>query len=159
MATNVATFGSASERQPLHWASVSPFIVLAGRTFFALIFLIAATGHFSHKMIEYAGAQGVPLATLLVPASGLLSFAGGLSILLGFHARVGAWLLVLFLVPVTLAMHKFWTIGDPMVAQVQMAMFMKNIAMLGAALFFSQVGAGPLSLDARREGRLAAQGG
>jgi putative oxidoreductase len=47
-------------------------------------------------------------------------------------------------------MHKFWTVGDLMMAQVQMMMFMKNISMLGAALLISQFGAGPLSLDARR---------
>jgi putative oxidoreductase len=35
-------------------------------------------------------------------------------------------------------------------AQVQMAMFMKNMSMLGAALLISQFGAGPFSLDAWR---------
>jgi len=37
-----------------------------------------------------------------------------------------------------------------MMRQIQMAMFMKNIALLGAALLITQFGAGPLSLDARR---------
>lgn len=55
----------------------------------------------------------------------------------------------LFLVPVTLAMHKFRTVSDPMMAQIQMIMFMKNVAMLGGALLISQFGAGPVSLDAR----------
>jgi putative oxidoreductase len=47
-------------------------------------------------------------------------------------------------------MHRFWTVSDPMMLQVQQAMFMKNLSMLGAALFISQMGAGPLSLDDRR---------
>jgi len=47
-------------------------------------------------------------------------------------------------------MHKFWGISDPMLAQNQMVHFMKNLSMLGAALFFTQVGAGPWSLDAKR---------
>jgi uncharacterized membrane protein YphA (DoxX/SURF4 family) len=34
--------------------------------------------------------------------------------------------------------------------QIQMAMFLKNISMLGSALFFTQIGTGPLSLDSRR---------
>jgi putative oxidoreductase len=85
-----------------------------------------------------------------VPVSGLLAIIGALSILLGYRAKVGAWLIALFLIPVTLMMHKFWTVSDPMMAQIQMIMFMKNTAMLGGALLISQFGAGPLSLDARR---------
>ena len=50
----------------------------------------------------------------------------------------------------TLAMHNFWAVKDPMMAQMQMAMFMKNVSMLGGALLISQFGAGPLSLDAKR---------
>ena len=76
--------------------------------------------------------------------------AGGLSILLGYRAKVGAWLIALFLIPVTLMMHNFWAVHDPMMAQLQMVMFMKNVAVLGGALLISQFGAGPLSLDVRR---------
>ena len=125
-------------------------LVLLGRFFYALIFLIAAPTHFSKQTIAYAAAQGVPLASIAVPLSGIIALAGGLSILLGYRAKVGAWLIVLFLVPVTPMMHKFWTVHDPMMAQIQMAMFMKNLAILGGALLISQFGAGPLSLDARR---------
>ena len=60
-----------------------------------------------------------------------------------------AWLLIIFLVPVTLMLHNFWAVKDPMLAQMQLAMFMKNLSMLGGALLISQFGAGPLSLDAR----------
>jgi len=80
-----------------------------------------------------------------------VAVAGGLSILLGYRARIGAWLLVIFLVPVTLMMHNFWVVKDPMMAQMQMVMFMKNLSMLGGALLISQFGSGPWSLDARRE--------
>jgi putative oxidoreductase len=47
-------------------------------------------------------------------------------------------------------LHKFWTVTDPMMAQIQMILFMKNVSMLGGALLISQLGAGPFSLDARR---------
>jgi putative oxidoreductase len=87
----------------------------------------------------------------LVPISGIMSIVGGLSILLGFHGKLGAWLLALFLVPVTFTMHNFWAVKDPLMQQVQMAMFLKNISMLGSALFFTQIGTGPLSLDSRGE--------
>ena len=124
-------------------------VVLLGRLLFALIFVMSGFNHFSKQTISYAAAQGVPLASLAVPFSGILAILGGLSILLGYRAKIGAWLIVLFLVPVTFMMHKFWGITDPMTAQIQMIMFMKNVSMLGGALLISQFGAGPLSLDSR----------
>ena len=125
-------------------------VVVLGRFFFALIFLMAGANHFSKQSIGYAVLAGVPLASIAVPLSGVLAIAGGLSILLGYHAKLGAWAIVLFLVPVTLMMHKFWTVTDPMMAQIQMILFMKNVSMLGGALLISQFGAGSFSLDARR---------
>jgi putative oxidoreductase len=125
------------------------YLVVLGRLFYSLIFVVGGLAHFSHQEIAYAAAQGIPLAGVLVPVSGILAILGGLSILLGFHGKLGAWLLVLFLVPVTLTMHNFWAVPDPMMQQIQMAMFLKNISMLGAALFFTQIGTGPLSLDSR----------
>jgi putative oxidoreductase len=61
-------------------------------------------------------------------------------------------LLVVFLIPVSFAMHPFWTVQDPMMHAAQLAHFMKNVALLGAALLISQFGAGPMSLDAPRGG-------
>lgn len=125
-------------------------VVLLGRFLFVLIFLMAGLNHFSKQTIAFAASQGVPLASFAVPLSGVLAIAGGLSILFGYRAKLGAWLIVLFLVPVTLMIHKFWTVTDPMMQQMQMVMFMKNVAILGGALLISQFGAGPLSLDARQ---------
>jgi putative oxidoreductase len=126
-------------------------VVLLGRLFFALIFLTAGPNHFSSQMIAYAASQGVPLVSIVVPFSGLLAIVGGLSILLGYRARIGAWLIAIFLVGVTPMMHKFWIVPDPMMHQLQMIMFMKNVAMLGGALLISQLGSGPWSLDSRRK--------
>ncbi|HVN18744.1 MAG TPA: DoxX family protein [Dongiaceae bacterium] len=130
-------------------ASSTAPVVFLGRLFFVLIFLLAGLNHFSKPTIAFAASQGVPAAPLLVPASGILAILGGLSILLGYRAKLGAWLIVIFLIGVT-PLHKFWGISDPMVQQLQMALFMKNISMLGAALLITQFGSGPWSLDARK---------
>jgi len=130
------------------------YLVLVGRVLYSAIFLMTF-GHFSQAYIGYGVQAGVPLAGLLVPLSGVIGMAGGLSIALGYHAKVGAWLLVLFLVPVTPMMHNFWAVADPMMRGMQMAMFMKNLSMLGAALLIAYFGAGPLSLDARRSRQAA----
>jgi putative oxidoreductase len=146
MATNSVAISYGAEARSLPQGAV----VVLGRFFYVLIFLMAGANHFSKQTIGYAASQGVPLASIAVPLSGVLAIAGGLSILLGYRAKLGAWLIVLFLIPVTLMMHKFWTVQDPMMAQIQMILFMKNVAMLGGALLISQFGAGPFSLDARR---------
>ncbi|MGB7602532.1 MAG: DoxX family protein [Candidatus Sulfotelmatobacter sp.] len=126
-------------------------IVFLGRLLFALIFLMAGPRHFLSATAAFAASQGVPLASVAVPISGVLAIAGGLSILLGYRARIGAWLIVLFLVCVTPMMHNFWVVKDPMMHQMQIVMFMKNMSMLGGALIISQVGSGPWSLDSHRK--------
>ena len=123
------------------------YIVLTGRIFFSLIFIIAGPNHFSSASIGYAASQGVPLSSIVVPLSGLMALIGGLSIATGFKAKWGALLIIIFLIPVTLMMHQFWTVKDPMMMQMQMEMFMKNIAMLGGAMVIANFGSGPLSIE------------
>lgn len=134
-------------------AAIAHHLVPLGRLLFAAIFLSTLPAHFAPEAAGYAVQKGVPLASLAVPLSGVLAFAGGLSILIGYRARLGAWLLVLFLVPVTLVMHDFWAIEDPGAAALEWAMFSKNAALVGAALLIAYFGSGPWSLDTRRKER------
>src|SRR5438552_4347995 len=149
MATNSVAISGSTDTTSISQGAV----VVLGRFFFALIFLIAAPNHFTRPTIAFSASQGVPLASIAVPLSGVLALAGGLSILLGYRARLGAWLIVLFLVPVTPMMHPFWAVKDPMMAQMHQVMFLKNLSMLGGALLITYFGAGPLSLDARHKAR------
>lgn len=125
------------------------YVVLVGRVCYSAIFLMTPLGHLSAAYIGYAAQQGVPAPGLLVPLSGVIATLGGLSIAFGYKAKLGAWLIVLFLVPVSFAMHNFWGVSDPMMHGIQLAMFMKNVSMVGAALLIAHFGSGPLSLDAR----------
>jgi putative oxidoreductase len=88
-------------------------LVPLGRLLFVAIFLLSVPMHFAQGMIDHAAAAGVPLANVLVPLSGVLELVGAASVLVGYHARIGALLLALFLIPVTLFMHKFWGIPTP----------------------------------------------
>ncbi len=125
------------------------YLVPLGRATFAATFVAFVPGNFTAQGVAWAAQQGVPLPQVLVPLAGLISLAGGLSVILGYRARLGAWLLVLFLVPVTVMMHNFWAIKDPMMAQLQLGFFMGNLSRIGGALLIAHFGAGPLSLDAR----------
>jgi putative oxidoreductase len=124
------------------------YVMLAMRQLFSVTFIIASAGHFTPGTIALAASHGVPMAEFLVPLSGLIALAGGLSLLFGYQAKAGAWLLVLFLVPVTLTMHNFWALGDPTMFQMQLTMFIRNVMLLGGALMIAYSGAGSLSLDA-----------
>jgi putative oxidoreductase len=123
------------------------YAVLTGRILFSLVFLMTIMGHFSTESAQYAESKGLPFASVLVPLSGIIAFAGGLSIALGYKAKIGAWLVVLFLLPVTVIMHAFWKETDPMMMQMQMTHFMKNLSMMGGALLIAWWGAGPMSID------------
>jgi putative oxidoreductase len=133
--------------KPQYKTNTSTWAIPLGRFLFSLIFILAGINHFSSGSISYAANQGIPMADILVPISGLIALIGGLSILVGYHARVGAILILLFLVPVTILMHNFWDVADPQMAQMQMTNFMKNLSMIGGALLVASFGAGPMSYD------------
>ena len=123
-------------------------LVLLARVLYSGIFIMGGVNHLTNsQMVQYAASSGVPMPSILVPLSGVIALLGGLSILLGFKARIGGWLIVLFLVPVTLMMHNFWAVTDPQMRMMQMAMFTKNLAMLGGAILIAYFGSGPLSLE------------
>ena len=127
MATNAVAISHDAEATSFAQGAV----VVLGRLFFVLIFLMSGPLHFSKQEVAYAAAQGVPWPSILVPFSGLLAVAGGLSILLGYRAKLGAWLLVIFLIPVTIMMHNFWAVTDPVTHHIERAMFLKHLTMLG----------------------------
>lgn len=147
--STLTSHSQSTHSQSVALPAMAAPVVLLGRFLFSLIFLLAAPINFSGKTIAFAASQGVPLASIAVPLSGIIALAGALSILLGYCARIGVWLIVLFLAVVTPALHNFWAVTDPTMHQMQFVMFLKNLSMMGGALFISQTGSGPWSLDAR----------
>jgi putative oxidoreductase len=110
-------------------------VFLIGRILFASVFLISGlTAHFNRQGVEYARAYGAPAPGVLVPLSGAVIVLGALLVGFGIWADVGALLIVGFLVAITPIMHAFWKETDPQMQQVQVAMFTKNVSLIGAAL-------------------------
>jgi uncharacterized membrane protein YphA (DoxX/SURF4 family) len=122
-------------------------LVPIGRALFSVIFIHAVVSNFSSGAIAAASAHGVPLATLVAPLAGVLAAVGGVMILFGYRAKFGAFLCLLFLVPVTFVMHDFWNIKDATEAAAQRAQFLKNTSLVGATLLLMYYGAGPISMD------------
>jgi putative oxidoreductase len=107
-----------------------------GRAIFGGFFAYSGINHLQHSqgMAQYAAAKGVPAAEQAVQATGLMLLAGGLSIMAGLKPKQGLAAIIAFLVPVSLQMHRFWDEQDPQQRQNEMIHFMKNMAMVGAAL-------------------------
>jgi putative oxidoreductase len=122
------------------------YLVLLGRILFSAIFIVKPIEHMCPRMMEEAMKMNVPFPSITVPLFGLLALIGGLSILLGFRAKIGAILLLIFLVPTTIYMHPFWNAQDSFAQMMHGYCFWKNLSMTGACLLIIYFGSGPLSL-------------
>jgi len=113
---------------------------LVGRLLLGGYYVMNGYQHFAHlkMMIPYARSKGVPFPSVAVSVTGLLLLLGGLSLLLGVYPVVGVALIVLFLVPTTVMMHDFWAAPQDQ-KMSQMINFMKNMALIGAALMLLAV--------------------
>ncbi|WP_062987016.1 DoxX family protein [Nocardia anaemiae] len=120
-------------------------LVLIGRVLFVVLFFSSAVGHFTQTdaMTEYARIRGLPQPRVAVLAGGVVLAVGGLSVLLGVWADLGALLLVIMLVPTAVLMHQFWKEIEPEAKQGEMIHFNKDLALAGASLmlfaFFAHV--------------------
>jgi putative oxidoreductase len=141
--------------QPLTTASdassaLARYTPAIGRSLLALIFIASGLGKIGgwEQTAGYMASKGMPLVPLFLAGAIALELLGGLSILLGYKARIGALALMVFLVPATLIFHAFWTYQG-MQQQLQMIQFLKNLSIMGGLLLVLAHGAGPLSLDQR----------
>jgi putative oxidoreductase len=111
-----------------------------GRALVGLLFVVSGIG----KILGFAGVagwmagMGLPLASLLLAATIALEIGGGLALATGFQARWASLGLALFLVPVTLIFHAFWSAGAAEF-QNQLNHFLKNVAILGAMLVIFEI--------------------
>jgi len=116
---------------------------IASRILMAQIFLLSGFG----KIMGYAGTQGymakMGVPGELLPLVILVEIGGGLGLLLGFQTRIVALGLAGFSIISALIFHN--NFAD----QMQMINFLKNLAMAGGLLMFTQYGAGSLSIDNR----------
>ncbi|MEX1026655.1 MAG: DoxX family protein [Candidatus Paceibacterota bacterium] len=123
---------------------------LVGRILLSAIFIMSGV----HKVFswnqtsEQMANEGMVMIPLFLVGAILCEVGGGLSVLLGCWARVGAMVLIAFLIPTTLIFHDFWTY-EGQEQQMQMAHFMKNLAIMGGLVLVLSFGAGPISVNDR----------
>src|SRR4051794_37514713 len=106
--------------------------LLFGRILLSAIFLLSGVMKLLHwretaALMESEGMVAVPI---LLGMAAAIEICGGLLVLVGYQTSWSAIALALFLVPVTLTIHHFWTYeGEAMNNQMQH--FLKNLAIIG----------------------------
>eukprot|EP00435_Cladocopium_sp_Y103_P077983 s1_g1722.t1 len=123
-----------------------PSLGLIGRALFTSLFFLSGLTHFTN--VPYyidLMPEEIPFQLFWIYLSGVVELAGAAMILANWRPRLGAWLIVLFMVPVTFAVHGYEMIYADTEAErvMEQAHFLKGIALTGAALLITQVGVKP----------------
>ena len=128
---------------------ISKWAQVVGRVALGTVFLVSGLGKLAawRGTVAYAGSKGVPEILLVIATA--LELLGAVSVVVGFRARWGALALLIFLVPVTLVFHNFWAVPAEQ-QQMEMANFLKNLAIGGGLLIVVGRGAGSFSIDSSR---------
>ncbi len=139
------------------------FVGFIGRALLSIIFISSAV----HQLIDWHGTMnymthamtdwlmqsagydflhhlfdwGLSNAAFLLAIAVIFELIGGLLVFIGLWTRVGALLLILFLIPTTLIFHHFWQLQGPD-RMMQMINFMKNVSILGGLFIVLAFGKG-----------------
>lgn len=121
--------------------------MLSGRLLLSLIFLVSGVS----KVFNFAGtakymsSHGMHAVHIWLVIAILFEVAGAISLMGGIYTRMGALLLILFIIPVTLIFH--WEPGN----RLQSIMFMKNLSIMGGLMMVMCAGPGRFSVDELRK--------
>lgn len=125
---------------------------ITGRICISLLFILTAAHYsfnweavlqnFNHNLLDVINKPALPYelykifnfilsyASLIFALLTFCSGFGGLLVLLGINVRIGAILLIIFLISQTFIFHSWW-LYDPSNRELQLSNFLKNISLLG----------------------------
>jgi putative oxidoreductase len=120
---------------------------LIGRVLISGVFLWAAYEKIKHwnTTLSYMKSKNVPQANIVVPLFVALKIIGGLTVLLGWHAHIGALLLLAVTVASVLKLHDFWAKSGAE-RNIEQLLFMKEVAIIGGLCMILALGAGHFGL-------------
>jgi len=124
-------------------------VLLVARLLFGGVVAFMGLNHFlaTDGMVEYATHKGLPAPRAAVLGSGAALVAGGLAVVTGVFALVGAALVAGFLLVAAVTMHDFWAVPDDR-RQDELTQFLKNVALAGGALALGAVATQPWAFSA-----------
>lgn len=104
-----------------------------------LFFIVNAINHFynSHILKEYAHKKGLIKPEVMVFLSGLLLFAGGISMLTGYFIIEGMIGLCIFMAIASFTIHSFWKEQEREMMMLEFMHFVKNWAIIFELLYLT----------------------
>lgn len=130
-------------------AASADVLLLVGRVLFAWVFLASGFG----KLGNIAGTTAYFAALGMQPAGFFAWFAGvvevvlGVTLILGVGTRYAALASFFWVLIATAIAHRYWNYAPPQQGG-QYVNFLKNLAIMGGALYVFVLGAGRYAVDA-----------
>ena len=126
----------------------SDALALVGRILLGLIFVLSGF----QKLMGFSGVaaaiagKGLPMPEVLAVLTVVIELGAGLLLVVGWKARWAAFLLFLFIIPVSLVFHNFWAMEGAQAAMNKIQ-FLKNVSIMGGMLLAAAFGPGRYSID------------
>jgi putative oxidoreductase len=130
-------------------ASTSDTLLLIGRVLLGWLFLYSGWGKLFGGIdgfIGYLKNLSVPAPEVFSWIGALVEFIVGVTLILGLGTRYAALLCVVFTIVATALAHRYWEYPAAQMGG-QRTNFLKNLAIIGGALFLFVSGGGRFSID------------
>ena len=128
---------------------LSDINLLIGRIIIAVYFFIfgALLKIFTYNStLQYMIEHDVPLTHLALILTIIIQFICSVSILIGMHSRIAAFILVLLTIIINFYMHDFWNMSESIEQRHELQNFVKNTGIIAGLLVLSAVNPGKYSL-------------
>lgn len=123
--------------------------IIVGRTLLGIYFILPGIQKIGDYdvMTQYMAKHSVPMIEFMLPVTIVLQILLGIVLIIGFKAKLAAFLLAGMTLVISLYMHNFWNLpeGSNVIHETQN--FFKNMGIMAGLLVLSARGAGQLSVD------------
>ena len=125
-------------------SSMESILMLLGRLAVCSFFLWTAFEKVKHwnAAADCMRKKKVPYVSYVLPTVIALQAVGGLLLLVGFYPRLGALLLLIYMVPHVYKIHDFWNVKEGDERTIEKLYFMKDVAIIGGLLVLLAIGGG-----------------
>ncbi|WP_341899398.1 DoxX family protein [Ferrovibrio terrae] len=132
-------------------ALLEKFGPLLGRILIAYLYIPAGISKITGfgNTVGYITSKGLPMPEVGAVIAIVVEIVVAAALLVGFKTRYAALILAAFTLAAAVGFHNYWAVPDAQ-KMMQTIMFNKNLAIVGGLLFVAVFGAGPFSLDNRK---------
>lgn len=132
--------------------AIQDFTLLIARILYSPIFIISGIGKATHfaQNVTFLTDKGLPFPEVMLILAIIFELGGSILVLIGYKARLGAVMLFIFIIIATLMVHNFWDYPAEE-ASNQISHFLKNLSIMGGALFIIIFGPGHYSFGIHKE--------